>query len=131
MQNNMKDCGVAALLTIIRTNGGDVPYEYLRMLTKTSTNGTNAYYLLEAAKTLGFDSKYKHFVVIHEINNKYVTIADPSCGIRKLTINDFKKISTEQYLIFFLNKPLPNIKNDKKFIKLLNSFFVTFKNVFT
>ena len=89
MQNNMKDCGVAALLTIIRTNGGDVPYEYLRMLTKTSTNGTNAYYLLEAAKTLGFDtralkgnvedlnksylpciahviidSKYKHFVVI-------------------------------------------------------------------
>ena len=29
MQNNMKDCGVAALLTIIRTNGGDVPYEYL------------------------------------------------------------------------------------------------------
>lgn len=156
MQNNMKDCGVAALLTIIRTNGGDVPYEYLRMLTKTSTSGTNAYYLLEAAKTLGFDtralkgnvedlnksylpciahviidSKYKHFVVIHEINNKYVTIADPSCGIRKLTINDFKKISTEQYLIFFLNKPLPNIKNDKKFIKLLISFFVTFKNVFT
>lgn len=149
MQNNMKDCGVAALLTIIRTNGGDVPYEYLRMLTKTSTNGTNAYYLLEAAKTLGFDaralkgnvedlnksylpciahviidSKYKHFVVIHEINNKYVTIADPSCGIRKLTINDFKKISTEQYLIFFLNKPLPNIQNDKKFIKLLISFFV-------
>ena len=57
MQNNMKDCGVAALLTIIRTNGGDVPYEYLRMLTKTSTSGTNAYYLLEAAKTLGFDTR--------------------------------------------------------------------------
>ena len=34
-------------------------------------------------------------------------------------------------MIFFLNKPLPNIKNDKKFIKLLISFFVTFKNVFT
>lgn len=152
----MKDCGVAALLTIIRTNGGDVPYEYLRMLTRTSTNGTNAYYLLEAAKALGFDtralkgdiknldksslpciahvvidSKYKHFVVIHEVTSKYVTIADPSYGIRKLTINEFKKISTEQYLTFFLIKPLPNIKNDKKFIKLLNSLIILFKNIFT
>lgn len=156
MQDNMKDCGVASLLTIIKTYGGVVPYEYLRLLTNTSKNGTNAYYLFEAAKTLGFDtralkgdvekldksylpciahviidSKYKHFVVIHKIDKKYITIADPSYGIRKLTINEFKRISTGQYLIFILNKSIPNIKNDKKFVKLLIDFFIRYKNIFT
>ena len=114
MQDESKDCGAACLLTIIKTYGGDVSMEYLRSITNTTRNGTNAYYLTECAKSIGFstrvveadiknisidflpciahviiDSKYKHFVVIHEINKNYIVISDPAVGIKKYSF-DFK-----------------------------------------
>ena len=117
MQDEIKDCGAASLLTIIETYGGNVSMEYLRMLTNTTKSGTNAYYLLEASKSIGFDvravegsiellnkrdlpciahviidKKFKHFVVIHDIGKKYIIVADPALGIKKVLIDDFKKI---------------------------------------
>ena len=35
LQDGIKDCGICALLTIIRTYGGDLPKEYLRDVTGT------------------------------------------------------------------------------------------------
>ena len=57
MQDESKDCGAASLLTIIKTYGGDVSMEYLRSLTNTTKNGTNAYYITECAKSLGFSTR--------------------------------------------------------------------------
>ena len=153
MQDNIKDCGIASLLTIIKTHGGSVPYEYLRVLTNTSKEGTNAYYLFEAAKTLGFDtralkgdvkdldksllpciahviidSRYKHFVVIHDINSRFITVADPSWGIRKFRVKEFNKISTNKFLIFIPNKIIPNIKEDKTFVNLILKSILKYKN---
>jgi len=153
MQEGVKDCGVACLLTIIKTYGGNVSGEYLRVLTNTTKDGTNAYYLCNAAKTLGFDtralkgkvtdldkkylpciahviidSKYKHFVVIHAVTSKYVTIADPAWGIRKMSVEKFNDISTNQFLIFIPNKPIPYIDNDKRFINLILNNIFKYKN---
>ena len=153
-QDNSKDCAVASLLTIIRTYGGNVSKEYLRILTNTDKNGANAYYLIEAAKLIGFDtralngdvlelenkmlpciahviidSKYKHFVVIHKITNKYLIIADPSKGILKMSIDEFKSISTNNFFIFIPNKKIPYIKNDKTFVNNILKYFFENKRI--
>lgn len=141
MQDGIKDCGVSSLLTIVRSYDGDIPREYLRILTNTTQDGVNAFSLLEAGRKLGFDtkgvngsfvdindkflpciahviidSKYKHFLVIHKINrkNKYVILADPDKGIIKMSFDDFSKITTGNFLFFTPNKKIPFIKLDNK-----------------
>ena len=54
LQDGNKDCGISALLSIIRYFGGNISKEYLRSLTGTNKNGVSIYQLMEAATTLGF-----------------------------------------------------------------------------
>ena len=156
LQDGPKDCGICSLLTIIKSYGGLVSKEYLRNLTNTSSYGVNALSLLEAGKKLGFytegvkgdilkleekflpciahviiDKKYKHFVVIHNIDkkNNYITIADPSRGIIKLDIDKFKTISTNNYLLFIPNKPLPIMKETNLIKRKLTEFIYNNKNI--
>lgn len=157
LQDGPKDCGVCSLLTIIRTYGGNVSKEYLRNLTNTTSNGVTALSLLEAGKRLGFytegvkgdilkledrflpciahviiDKKYKHFVVIHNIDrkNNYITLADPSRGIIKIDVDKFKTISTNNFLLFIPNKPIPIMKEDNLIKKKLSEFIYANKSVF-
>lgn len=152
MQDEIKDCGAACLLTLIKTYGGNVSMEYLRMITNTSKNGTNFLYLSQAAEIIGFetralngdvskikktllpciahvtiDSKYKHFVVIHSIGIKTLTIADPSYGIKKMKIEDFKKISTGNYLFMIPNKKIPIIKCENNLSRYVIELVSKFK----
>lgn len=156
-QDDIKDCGVCSLLTIIKTYGGNVSKEYLRELTKTSKEGCNALYILEAGKKLGFitkalkgnvtdldnkllpciahviiDGKYLHFVVIMNINKKkgIITVSDPSKGIIKYKIDDYNKIATNQYLIFIPNKPIPTLRKNKEVMKSIVELFLKYKGVF-
>ena len=155
LQDGPKDCGICSLLTIIKSHGGLVSKEYLRNLTNTNFDGVNALSLLEAGKKIGFytegvkgdilkldnkylpciahviiDKKYKHFVVIHNIDrkNNYITIADPSRGIIKLDIDKFKSISTNNYLLFIPNKTLPIMNEDNIIKKKLFNFIYNNKN---
>ena len=141
MQDGIKDCGVASLLMIIRHYNGDAPKEYLRDLTGTTKEGVNALSLIEAGRKIGFetrgvhgdviniekrflpciahvviDNKYKHFVVIYEVNkkNNYVLIADPGKGLVKMSIESFKNISTNNYLFFRYIKKIPIIKTQNQ-----------------
>lgn len=156
-QNDMKDCGVCSLLTIIRTYGGNVSKEYLRELTKTTKEGSNAFYLLEAGKKLGFttkaltgdilsldkrllpciahvimEGKYQHFVVIMDVHKRKneVVISDPAKGIIKYKINDYRKISTNQYLIFIPSKPITKLKKNKQVMKSVIELVVSYKKIF-
>lgn len=154
MQDDIKDCGVASLLTIIKTYGGSVSLEYLKMITNTTKNGTNAYYLMEAAKIIGFDtravkgdvskiesiflpciahviidSKYKHFIVIHKITKKYIVVADPASGIKKMTYEEFNDISTNYFLLFVPNKKMPYFEDKNEFLKILLKKFFEYKSI--
>ena len=51
-QNGFRDCAAACLLSIIRYYGGDASKEELNYLIKTDKYGTNAYNLIEGAKTM-------------------------------------------------------------------------------
>ena len=156
LQDGPKDCGICSLLTIIKSYGGLVSKEYLRNITNTNFDGVNALSLLDAGKKLGFltegvkgdilkledkylpciahviiDKKYKHFVVIHNIDrkNNYITIADPSRGIIKIDIDKFKSISTNNYLLFIPNKPLPIIEETNLIKRKIIEFIYNNKNI--
>ena len=57
IQDGIKECGSACLLSIIRYYGGNVSLERLLELTKTNKDGTNFYNLKEAANEIGLVAK--------------------------------------------------------------------------
>ena len=56
-QTDLKDCGVACLLAIMKYYGGYATKEYLREITKTTREGVSVYDLVEGSKILGFETK--------------------------------------------------------------------------
>jgi len=132
IQDGIKECGAACLLSIIKYYGGNISLERLLELTKTTKEGTNFYNIKEAANEIGIISKgykideidklyeiekpfisqivqnnYHHFVVIYKIKNDKVTIMDPAKGMIKMSIKEFSQISTGYILILEPFKKLP------------------------
>ena len=132
IQDGIKECGVACLLSLIRYYGGNISRERLLELTNTNKEGTNFYDLTNAAKEIGMSSigykitdfnqllmiekpfisqviinNYKHFVVVYKIHNQKITIMDPAKGMVKMSINDFLKMWTSYILILEPFKKLP------------------------
>lgn len=157
-QDNLKDCGVASLATIIKYYKGYVPIEKLREMTKTTKNGTTAYHLVEAAKQLGFNSygikceledidmdkitfpliaytiinnSYKHFVVIYNIDfkNKKVVIADPMTKIKTMSFDQFKKIFKNILIILYPIKNITCEQKNRKFIDKVKKQFINKKTL--
>lgn len=156
-QDGIKDCGISCLLMIIRTHKGGCSKEYLRELAHTTKDGTSAYDLVKSGEKFNFksfglrgrvedikreyfpviahvikDAKYQHFVVVYDIlsNKKQLIVADPaSSGIKKIKIEDFNKISTDEYLIFVPNGKILNIKKNDRFYKIITNFF--HQNIFS
>ena len=46
LQDDIKDCGICSLLSIIRFYGGEVSKEYLREITNTTKDGVSFYNLI-------------------------------------------------------------------------------------
>ena len=130
-QQDIKDCGVCCLLSIIKYYNGEIPIETIRLDTKTTKDGTTAYNIIKAAEKYGFIAKgekikelkettplpviahiitklgFNHFVVIYKINKKDVYIMDPGKGFRKEKLSDFKKQWTNVILVFKPYKKIP------------------------
>ena len=154
MQEGPKDCGVSCLLTIIRTYGGNVSIEYLRELTRTTKDGTNAYLMINAMNSLGFISKavrgsifdlednmfpcvahviinnsLGHFIVIHKIDRKkkILTIADPAVGRRLMSYTEFLEITTNQFILFTPTKKIPFYEDSSNLKKSIISLIFKYK----
>ena len=156
-QQDIKDCGVCCLSSIIKYYNGDIPLETLRLDTKTGKNGTTAYNIIKAAEKYGFIAKgeklknlknnlpcpviahivtkfgYNHFVVIYKIDNKYVYLMDPGKGYTKEEINEFKHKWTNVILILKPYKKIPynKQKNSLKtlFISVIKNEYPLIKNI--
>ncbi len=154
MQEGAKDCGACCLLTIIKTYGGNVSLEYLRDLTRTTKDGTNAYLIMSAAKELGFTSKavrgsifdlednmfpciahvivnksMGHFIVIHHLDRKkkILTVADPAIGRRLMSYQEFLEMTTNQFLLFTPTKKIPNYDNKNTLREMFNIIMQNYK----
>ena len=153
LQDGIKECGSACLLSIIRYYGGNISEERLLELTKTTKEGTNFYNIQLAAKEIGLISKgykidsfpelyklntpfisqvvinnYKHFVVVYKIKNKKITIMDPAKGMIKLDIEKFQSIWTGNILILEPYKKLPIYNDDNYVINLLKKMSKFYNN---
>ena len=154
IQDDLKDCGVSSLLSIIRYYGGDATKEYLREITKTTKDGVSAYYLILASRELGFDSygvngnisdlkkddlpiiahvvinkSYQHFVVIYKIDfhKKIIVIMDPNYGLKKVSFGDWQEISTNNYLILKPKKQIPKLVNQKNISEIIMPFIYKYR----
>ena len=96
-QNGFKDCGPSCLLSIMKYYGVEASHEEVTYLLKTSNDGTNAFNIINGARSFGFDGyglrvsfeeivngqislpiichvqkdNMYHFIVVYEIKDKY------------------------------------------------------------
>ncbi len=135
-QYDQKDCGPAALLSILKYYGGNSSLTYIRELCNTNLQGSSMFDIVSAAKLLGFNSigakgeyddllkekmpcivhvvvenKLNHFVVVYKIQENKVFIADPGKGKYWLSKEEFQKMWVSNAAILF--KPEGEILNIK------------------
>ena len=157
LQDDLKDCGVCSLLSIIKYYNGNVSKEYLRELTKTTKEGVSALNLINTARELGFeaygikgkikdlnqgilpaiahiiiDEKYPHFVVIYKINYKKdkIIVMDPAIGFTSYNFSNFMKITTNYFLIMKPKHIIPKIEVDSKYEENIKNIIGNYKYVF-
>ena len=146
-QNDIKDCGICCLESIIKYYNGYIPMETLRLDTKTNNNGTTAYNLIKTAQKYGFNAigkkinkldieklflpaiahiitekGLKHFVVIYKISKDNILIMDPSKGYKKVKLKEFTKQWTNVILIMKPYKQIP-------LYKIKNNLFLLFTEI--
>ncbi len=106
------DCGAAALGMICRHFGRKVSLARIRKLCFTSTDGTSLKALCSAATELGLAARAlkvtprnlplmpmpaiahwegNHWLVVFDVGPKYVRVADPASGIRKIPRAEFEQ----------------------------------------
>jgi ATP-binding cassette subfamily B protein len=124
-QHDQSDCGVAALLSIIRFFGGDVSLERLRELSGTSPQGTTLLGLFQAAQQCGFaakalqcdstdnlktasfpcivhivkDGRLHHYIVCYGFENGVFTVGDPAGGVGVMTPEELESVWVSKALL--------------------------------
>jgi len=148
-QQDFKDCGCACLATIFKQYEIEYRISELRETCSIDRNGVTISNIIKAADKFGFSAKafkvskdenlftgfplpaianviiddtYSHFIVIHKITKKFIIIADPKDGIKKVKITDFLKIWTGIIIVLIPNslqisKKGYNSNKDEMFIK--------------
>lgn len=109
------DCGAAALATVARHHGYHISLESAREVVTTDRNGTTIWYIKDGAEALGFVARparaiydalrqlpmpvichYEggvgHWVAVYAAGERYVILADPSFGMRRLRRAEFERL---------------------------------------
>ena len=146
-QHDQSDCGAACLGMICKYYKMPIGLNRLRDMSNVSRYGTSMAALAEAAETIGFVTRgvrtgYEalmrtelpailhwegnHFVVLYQINNKEVKIADPGVGIRKLSRAEFEKGWTNRALLLEYTDQVaenePSQSSFKRFFPLIKPY---------
>lgn len=121
LQHDINDCGPACLSMIFKAYGDEVSLSNIRKNLKVSNQGASAYRLIKTAKHYGYyakgvkgerealfskftlpciahvvvDNTLLHYIVIYEIKDGIITLADPAAGIKRIEIEDFINGNTE------------------------------------
>jgi len=144
LQQDKYDCGIAALKTIFLHYGKSIKIDSFN-----NNCCLTAYDLIKISKSNGLKAKgvksdlshitenylpcishvfknnsYYHYIVLLKNNRKTntLTIFDPSEGERKITYNDFEKITTNVFIIF--QKKKFREKKDKRFFHIILFLFI-------
>ena len=116
MQLEELECGAACLSMVLSFYGKWVPLEQLRVDCGISRDGSNAKYIMKAARSYGLEAKgfrasakylkekgsfpcilfwdYNHFVVLDGFSGSYAVLNDPARGTVKIPMEDFEQSYT-------------------------------------
>jgi len=143
---------------IIKYYKGYVSLEHLKEMLNINKNGTTAYDIVNTSRKLGFksdcyyvefsnfndkniifpcianvviDNKYKHFIVINEINfkKKFLIISDPASKVKKIFFEEFAKIYNNYLIILYPQKTIPILDNERINLRDLLKIIITNKSI--
>ena len=153
-QNGFKDCGPSCLLSIMRYYGCEASHEEVAYILKTSNDGTNAFNIINGARSFGFDgygihysydeivnnkvsfpiichilkNNMYHFIVVYSVNKDKLIVMDPSSEISKLSKEEFKKVYLNTSIVIYPVKKFQKITKHQELFSYLLEYIKLNKN---
>jgi HlyB family type I secretion system ABC transporter len=142
------DCGAASLGMICRHFGRKVSLARIRQLCHTATDGTSLKAITRAASELGLAARAlkvslrnlpmmplpaivhwegNHWIVLHDVNEQFVRVADPARGLRKLTRREFEAKWTGYAALFDYTIAFEQAPESKPTLAWVLPFLARFK----
>lgn len=145
------DCGAASLGMICRHFGRKVSLARIRKLCFTSTDGTSLKALCSAASELGLSARAlkvtprnlpmmpmpaivhwegNHWLVVYDVGPKWVRVADPATGLKKISREDFEKRWSGYAALFDYTDAFAEAPESRSSIAWLKPFFAGYRTLF-
>src|SRR6266550_2579131 len=150
MQIDEMDCGAASLGVICRHFGRKVSLARIRQLCHTATDGTSLKALSRAATELGLAARAlkvsfrnlpmmplpaivhwegNHWIVLHDVDEQFVRVADPALGLRKVPRREFEAKWTGYAALFDYTPAFEQAPESKPTLAWVFPFLARFKVV--
>src|SRR6266516_3049158 len=150
MQIDEMDCGAACLGMICRHFGRKVSLARIRQLCHTATDGTSLKALSRAATELGLAARAlkvsfrnlpmmplpaivhwegNHWIVLHDVDEQFVRVADPALGLRKVPRREFEAKWTGYAALFDYTPAFEQAPESKPTLAWVFPFLARFKVV--
>ncbi len=145
------DCGAASLGMICRHFGRKVSLSRIRQLCHTSTDGTSLKAICRAATELGLAARAlkvslrnlplmplpavvhwegNHWMVLYDVADTYVKVADPALGLRKIPRKEFEQSWSGYAALFDYTTAFANAPESKPGLAWIVPFLAKFKTIF-
>ena len=145
------DCGAASLGMICRHFGRKVSLSRIRQLCHTSTDGTSLKAICRAATELGLAARAlkvsmrnlplmplpaivhwegNHWIVLYDVADAYVKVADPALGLRKIPRKEFEEGWSGYAALFDYTTAFANAPESKPGLAWILPFLAKFKTLF-
>ncbi len=145
------DCGAASLGMICRHFGRKVSLARIRKLCFTSTDGTSLQALCSAATELGLSARAlkvtprnlsmmpmpaivhwegNHWLVVFDVGPRYVRVADPASGIRRIPRAEFENKWTGYAALFDYTDAFADTPESRSSLAWIKPFFAGYRTLF-
>ncbi|MEO5717666.1 MAG: peptidase domain-containing ABC transporter [Chthoniobacterales bacterium] len=145
------DCGAASLGMICRHFGRKVSLARIRQLCHTSTDGTSLKAICRAATELGLAARAikvslrnlplmplpaivhwegNHWMVLYDVAETYVKVADPARGLRKIPRKEFEQNWSGYAALFDYTTAFDNAPESKPGLAWIIPFLLKFRTIF-